>query len=50
MPLTLPEADQKTLDNRLGIIKNLKNFTKNVISDEDELKPYETDGLSVYRQ
>ena len=50
MVLHLPEADQKILDNKLLIVKELNKFTNNVLSDNDELRPYETDGLNVYKQ
>ena len=45
MVLHLPEADQKILDNKSSIVKELNRFTNNVLSDNDELRPYETDGL-----
>ena len=50
MPLHLPDSDQVILENRSQIVSDLKKLTKNVISAEEEIKPYETDGLSVYRQ
>ena len=50
MVLHLPEADQKILDNKSLIVKELNRFTNNVLSDNDELRPYETDGLNVYKQ
>jgi len=50
MPLHLPDSDEVILENRSQIVSDLKKLTKNVISAEEEIKPYETDGLSVYRQ
>ncbi|MEK9638836.1 MAG: FAD-binding protein, partial [Pelagibacteraceae bacterium] len=50
MPLHLPDSDEVILENRTQIVSDLKKLTKNVISAEEEIKPYETDGLSVYRQ
>ena len=50
MVLHLPEADQKTLDKKSSIVKDLKLYTNNVLFDNDEIRPYETDGLNVYKQ
>ena len=38
--------------NRDNIIKDICNFTKrrNVLAEQEELKPYETDGLTAYKQ
>ena len=47
MVLHLPEADQKTLDKKSSIVKDLKLYTNNVLFDNDEIRPYETDGLNV---
>src|SRR5210317_1641498 len=50
MSLVLPEPDLNIIDNKKDIVKDISEITKNVISSDDEIKPYETDGLSVYRQ
>ena len=50
MSLVLPEPDLNIIDNKKDIVKDIFEITKNVISSDDEIKPYETDGLSVYRQ
>ena len=52
MELALPEIDQKTIDNKSSIVKNLSKFTnpENVLSHADEIKPYETDALAAYTQ
>ena len=52
MELALPKIDQKTIDNKNSIVKNLCKLTnpENVLSEADELRPYETDALSVYTQ
>ena len=50
MVLHLPEADQIIIDKKSSIVKELKMYTNNVLFDNDELRPYETDGLNVYKQ
>jgi glycolate oxidase len=52
MELALPEIDQKTIDNKSSIVKNLSKLTnpENVLSHADEIKPYETDALAAYTQ
>ena len=50
--LALPKIDKLTLSNRDKIIKKLKKIVKsnNVLDHKDEIKPYETDALSAYKQ
>ena len=50
--LALPKLDQTTIANRLKIISKLKKIVapENVLSEYEEIKPYETDALSVYKQ
>ena len=50
MPLTLPEPDTSVIKNKKQIVHDLKKISSNIIHSDDEIKPYETDGLSVYRQ
>ena len=50
MPLILPDPDVSVIENKKKIIQDLKNISTNIIHSDDEIKPYETDGLSVYRQ
>ena len=50
MPLILPEIDNAVIESKDKIVDDLSKITKNIIHSEDEIKPYETDGLSVYRQ
>ena len=50
MPLILPDPDVNVIENKKKIIQDLKNISTNIIHSDDEIKPYETDGLSVYRQ
>jgi len=48
----LPKIDKKTLNKKKYILKKLKNLInpENVLSHEDEIKPYETDALAAYKQ
>jgi len=50
--LALPKVDQSTILNRGKIVNKLKRITKseNVLDHNDEIKPYETDALSAYKQ
>lgn len=50
--LLMPKIDRKAILNKNNIVKNLKKIIKseNVLDHQDELKPYETDGLSAYKQ
>ena len=50
MPLSLPVADETIINDKVNIVNDLQKLTNNVISADEEIKPYETDGLSVYRQ
>ena len=53
-PLTLqmPAPDAAVLDRRAEIIAALRDMVpgEGVIEHEEELRPYETDGLTAYRQ
>ena len=48
----MPRVDKKTILKKKIIVKNLKKIVKpeNVLDHEDELRPFETDGLSAYKQ
>ena len=50
--LTMPRIDKKTILKKKIIVKNLKKIVnpENVLDHEDELRPFETDGLSAYKQ
>lgn len=52
MSLRLPEADGKTLSNRAQIIADLRVLVpgEGVISHEREMRPYESDGVTAYKQ
>ena len=48
----MPRVDRQTLKNKDKIIGDISRFTRkqNILSENEELKPYETDGLAAYRQ
>jgi len=48
----MPKIDRKLIMRKSEVIKDLKKIIKaeNVIYHEDELRPFETDGLSAYKQ
>ena len=50
--IALPKIDKSILNNKSEIVRKLAKFTnpENVLSEADELRPYETDALSVYTQ
>ena len=50
--LKMPRVDRKILKDREKIIKDISGFTnpENILTEREELKPYETDGLTAYKQ
>ncbi len=50
--LVLPKINKETISKKEYIFKNLAKIInpENVLSHADEIKPYETDGLSAYTQ
>ena len=52
MSLRMPEPDQATLSRRAEIVEALRAIVpgEGVIADEESLRPYESDGLTAYRQ
>ena len=52
MSLTMPVPDQATLDRRAEIVAALRAIVpgEGVIDDPNALRPYESDGLTAYRQ
>jgi glycolate oxidase len=50
--IALPEIDQSILAKKATIISNLKKIinSENVLSEDDEVKAYETDSLLAYKQ
>ncbi len=50
--LSMPKVDRKVISKKKNIVRDLKKIIKseNVLDHEDELRPFETDGLSAYKQ
>ena len=50
--LVLPKIDRKLISKKKDIITDLKKIVKaeNVLDHEDEIRPFETDALSAYKQ
>ena len=48
----MPKVDRKILKDKDKIIEDICSFTnrKNILAQPEELKPYETDGLTAYKQ
>ncbi len=50
MSLQMPQADELVLNNKENIVLNLKKISNNVLFENEEITPYETDGLTAYKQ
>jgi len=50
--IALPKVDKSILVKKKEIIKSLSKLinSENILSEADEVRPYETDALSVYTQ
>ncbi len=50
--LAMPKIDRKLISKKIEVIKNLKKIIRaeNVLDHEDQIKPFETDALSAYKQ
>jgi len=50
--LGMPKIDRKLISRKIEIVKDLRKIIKdeNVLDHEDQLRPFETDGLSAYKQ
>ena len=50
--LAMPKIDRKLTSKKIEIVKGLKKIIKaeNVLDHEDQLRPFETDALSAYKQ
>ena len=50
--LKMPKVDRQIIKNKNKIVENISAFTKrrNILAESEELKPYETDGLTAYKQ
>ena len=50
MSLQMPQADELVLNNKENIVLNLKKISNNVLFENEEITPYETDGLTAYKK
>ncbi|MEA2903955.1 MAG: glycolate oxidase [Alphaproteobacteria bacterium] len=52
MSVTMPEPDRAVLERREAVVKALRAIVpgEGVIASEPEMRPYESDGLTAYRQ
>ena len=51
--LQMPKIDNKTLDKKDYYISEIEKIIikkENVLSNKDEIRPYETDALTAYRE
>ena len=50
--LQMPKVEKSIISNKDKIISEIERIVnpENVLSHQDEIKPYETDALSAYRQ
>ena len=50
--LQMPKVQQSILSSKDKIISDLSEILNNdnILSDEDEIRPYETDALAAYKQ
>jgi len=50
--LVMPKIDRKLISKKKEIVENLKKIIKaeNILFHEDQTRPFETDGLSAYKQ
>ena len=48
----MPKIDRKLLSEKLKVVKDLKKIIKadNILDHEDQIRPFETDALSAYKQ
>ena len=50
--LALPKIDRKLISKKKDIVADLKKIIKaeNILDHEDQIRPFETDALSAYKQ
>ena len=50
--LIMPKIDRKLITKKAEVITSLKKIIKaeNIIDHDDEIRPFETDALSAYKQ
>jgi glycolate oxidase len=48
----MPKADRKIINKKKDIVRDLKKIInpENVLDHQDQIRPFETDGLSAYKQ
>jgi len=50
--LAMPKIDRKLIEKKADVVANLKKIVKdeNILDHQDQLRPFETDALSAYKQ
>ena len=50
--LAMPKIDRKLISKKLEVVASLKKIIKaeNILDHEDQIRPFETDALSAYKQ
>ena len=50
--LAMPKIDRKLISKKVEVLANLKKIirTENVLDHEDQIRPFETDALTAYKQ
>ena len=48
----MPKIDRKLISRKINIVEDLKQIIKaeNILDHDDQIRPFETDGLSAYKQ
>ena len=48
----MPKIDRKLIARRADIVQDFKKIlkTENILYEEDEVRPFETDALSAYKK
>ena len=50
--LVMPKVDRKLISKKVDVIEDLKKIVRaeNILGHEDQIRPFETDALSAYKQ
>ena len=50
--LAMPKIDRKLISKKADVVADLKKIIKaeNILDHEDQIRPFETDALSAYKQ
>ena len=50
--LAMPKIDRKLISKTIEVVSDLKKIIKseNILDHEDQVRPFETDALSAYKQ